>query len=179
MTEVKDEKLVESVLAGERAAYGQLYDRYAPLVRAVCYDGCGNLADAQDLAQDVFVRGFEKLSRLRQADRFGKWIVGIARVRCKEWRREMSRSRSDKAALSEADMITAEEKDSDSSERLIEAIRSLPEKERLAMHSFYLQGRSADKARAIMGLSRSGFYKVLERGRKRLAKVMADELENI
>ena len=51
--------LVLAVLAGDKAAYGKLYDRYAPLVRAVCYDEAGNLADSQDLAQDVFLRAYE------------------------------------------------------------------------------------------------------------------------
>ncbi len=50
-----DKILVQAVIAGEKQAYQQLYDRYAPLARAVCYERTGNLADAQDLAQEVFL----------------------------------------------------------------------------------------------------------------------------
>ncbi len=72
LTTPSDKTLIEAVLAGDKAAYEKLYDRYAPLVRAVCYDYTGNLADAQDLAQDVFMRAYEKLDRLRNPDSFGK-----------------------------------------------------------------------------------------------------------
>jgi hypothetical protein len=41
-----DRELIRAVLTGDRAAYGVLYDRYAPLIRAVCYDHARNLADA-------------------------------------------------------------------------------------------------------------------------------------
>lgn len=78
MTTPSDKALVLAVFAGDKAAYETLYDRYAPLVRAVCYDMTGNLADAQDLAQDVFMRAYEKLDRLRDPELFGRWVVGIA-----------------------------------------------------------------------------------------------------
>ena len=64
-------------------------------------------------------------------------------------------------------------------EQLREKIATLPEKERLAVHTFYLQEKSADIARRIMGLSRSGFYRLLGRARKRLEKLMLEEQENI
>ena len=61
MDQRDDRELVRVTIAGDKAAYGQLYDRYAPLVRAVCYDRTGNLADAQNLAQDVFLRAYEEV----------------------------------------------------------------------------------------------------------------------
>jgi RNA polymerase sigma-70 factor (ECF subfamily) len=171
--------LIRTVLAGEKAAYGKLYDRYAPLVRAVCYDTTGNLADAQDLAQDVFLRAYERLDRLRDPDRFGKWLVGIARLRCKEWRRRGLQRRDKRAELSQAQAVVSDPPGDDRIELLREMITTLPEKERLALHAFYLQGRSADNARKIMGLSRSGYYRVLERARKRLKQLMHIEREAI
>jgi len=76
--------------------------------------------------------------------------------------------------------VAAPEKPDDSRiELLRKMIKTLPEKERLALHTFYLQGNSADNVRRIMGLSRSGFYRVLERARKRLEKLMLEKQENI
>ena len=166
-------------MAGEKEAYGKLYDRYAPLVRAVCYDTTGNLADAQDLAQDVFMRAYEKLDRLRNRDSFGKWLVGIARLRCREWRRQKLRSQNNNASLNDTKAGAPETPDEHRIELLRKMIKTLPEKERLALHTFYLQGNSADNVRRIMGLSRSGFYRVLGRARKRLEKLMPEEQENI
>ena len=170
-----DEMLVRAVLAGQNTAYEKLYDRYAPLVRAICYDGTRNLADAQDLAQDVFVRAYEKLDRLRDPDCFAKWLVTIARLRCKEWLRRTSRERSKRVVLSDTKPVISNCADDDRIERLRNLIATLPERQRLALHAFYLEGESAESARQIMGLSRPGFYRLVGRARKRLEKLLAIE----
>ena len=179
MTTPSDRKLIQAVFAGEKAAYEKLYDRYAPLVRAICYDTTRNLADAQDLAQDVFMRAYEKLDHLRNPDSFGNWLVGIARLRCREWRRQRSQSRAKHVGLSEAESVISDPSNDDRIEQLLKMITALPDKERLALHTFYLQGKSADNARRIMGLSRSGFYRVLDRARKRLEQLLVQEWKDI
>ncbi len=178
MTTPSDKTLVLAVFAGDKAAYEKLYDRYAPLVRAVCYDMTGNLADAQDLAQDVFMRAYEKLEHLREPGLFGKWLVGIARLRCREWRRQRLRSQNKNVGLNDAQAAASNPSDNSRIELLREMITKLAEKERLALHTFYLQGNSAEAARRIMGLSRSGFYRVLERARKGLEQLLIAEQEN-
>jgi RNA polymerase sigma-70 factor (ECF subfamily) len=179
LTTPSDKTLIEAVITGDKKAYEKLYDRYAPLIRAVCYDYTGNLADAQDLAQEVFMRAYEKLDRLRKWDSFGKWLVGIARHRCQEWRRRKRRSQNNNAKLNDVQAAAAEKPDDSRIELLREMITTLPEKERLALHTFYLQGNSAENIRKIMGLSRSGFYRVLGRARNRIEKLMLKEQENI
>jgi RNA polymerase sigma-70 factor (ECF subfamily) len=179
LTTPSDTTIIEAVLAGEKAAYGKLYDHYAPLVRAVCYDTTGNLVDAQDLAQDVFMRAYENLDRLRNRDSFGKWLVGIAKLRCKEWKRQKLRRQSNNVGLNDIKAAAPEKPDDSRVEMLRKMITTLPEKERLALHTFYLQGNSAENIRRTMGLSKSGFYKVLERARKHLEKLMPEDQENI
>ncbi len=179
MKNQSDEILVRAVLAGRKEAYEKLYDRYAALVRAVCYDTTRNLADAQDLAQDVFMRAYEKLEQLRDPDRFGNWLVAIARLRGREWRRQKLRNSKRCAQVSNVRSDIDDQPDHSRIEQLRETIAMLPEKERLALHAFYLQGKSADNARRIMGLSRSGFYCALDRARKRLERLLVREMENI
>jgi RNA polymerase sigma-70 factor (ECF subfamily) len=178
LTTPSDKALIQAVFAGDKTAYEKLYDRYAPLVRAVCYDTTGNIADAQDLAQDVFMRAYEKLGHLRDPARFGKWLVGIARLRCREWKRQRLRSQNKNVGLKDYQAVAPEPPDDSRIELLREMITTLPEKERLALHTFYLQGNSVDNAHRILGLSRSGFYRVLERARKRLERLLVQQ-ENI
>ena len=179
MTIPTDKVLIQAVFAGKKEAFGELYDRYAPLVRAVCYDKTDNLADAQDLAQDVFLRAYERLGRLSEPDKFGRWLIGIARLRCKEWQRQKIRSREKSAGPANTETYISESSNDGHIEKLREMIMKLPEKERLAVHTFYLLDGSADEARNIMGLSRSGFYRVLERARKRLGDYLVQEWEVI
>ena len=66
-------ELVNSVRSGNLEAFGVLYDRFGRLVRAICYDRLGHQADAEDLAQEVFLTAFDKLDQLQNPEKFGSW----------------------------------------------------------------------------------------------------------
>ncbi len=51
----------------------------------------------------------------------------------------------------------------------------LTDQERLALHAFYLQGRDVEDARGVLGLSRSGFYRVLSSACNRLRMTLEGE----
>jgi RNA polymerase sigma-70 factor (ECF subfamily) len=168
-----DGTLVLGVLNGDQSAFAELYDRHARLVRAVCYDFTRDVDVAADLTQETFLRAYRKLGDLRAPQRFGGWLVGIARQVCREWRRGAMRNRHLLSALplreeAEAGAAGPEEH----IKALRDAIASLPEKERLALHAFYLQEMSVQQAGTVLGLSRSGLYRVLSSARKRLERVL-------
>ena len=176
-----DQELVNAVLKGDRSGFEALYDRYALLIRAICRDATGNLSDAQDLAQEAFLRSYERLQDLRKPSHFGGWLVGIARRVCKEWRRRQANDphryvgrQADELAQS----VTAGS-GNESLDHLGRAIAQLPEKERMAVHVFYLQQHPVEQARTLLGLSRSGFYRVLDRARKRLALAINTQEETL
>jgi RNA polymerase sigma-70 factor, ECF subfamily len=176
-----DQELVETVLKGDRSGFEVLYDRYAPLIRAICRDSTGNLSDAQDLAQEAFLRSYQRLPTLRKPDYFGGWLVGIARRVCKEWRRRQANDphRYVGPQVDEIVQSVTTGNENDTLDHLGQAIAQLPEKERMAVYVFYLQQHPVEQARALLGLSRSGFYRVLERARKRLALAINTQKETI
>lgn len=169
----RDSELVAQVLAGQRSAFATLYDRYVAVVRAYCHVTTHHLDSAQDLAQEVFLRAYRDLSRLREPEKFGRWLIGIARMVCREWRRGKGRHRALVGGLQRsASDATNPEPTRAGTEELRQALASLPERERLAVHAFYLDGRDVERARALLGVSRSGFYLILTRARKRLARLL-------
>ncbi len=175
-----DASLVRETLNGDKSAFGLLYDRYARVVRAICFDTSRDVNTAQEMAQDVFLRAFTKLPQLRKAERFGPWIVSIARLVCREWLRSRRRDRHRYTAnLPEPVEETRTSVIADDGRELRLAIAKLPENERMALHQLYLQGDSAEVARGILGLSHSGFYKVVLRARERLAEILSSEQETI
>lgn len=173
-SEPTDAELVADVLAGDREAFGCLYDRYARLVRAVAYDSSKDWSTVQDLTQDCFLRAYKSLGHLRQPDRFAQWIVGIARQLVRERRRSSRRDRHQFVGnnvldvSSEIDaslaMQAAEETD-----LVMRRLTHLPERERLAIHTFFLHECDARQTAELLGLSRSGTYALLERAIARLA----------
>ncbi len=174
-----DATLVSGTLCGDTEAFGALYDRYARVIRAYLYDATRDGQSAADLAQEVFLRAFRRLAHLRDPQRFGAWLIGIARQVAREWRRgrhgPTRRSAGADAASADAALRESPPLDADGApapteqvHRLREAIATLPEVERLALHSFYLQEWDAERSRKLLCLSRSGFYKLLARARSRL-----------
>lgn len=162
----------ERVTAGDPGVFAALYDRYARLVRSICFDSVRNLADAEDLTQDIFLRAYQRIGQLRSPDRIGSWLAAIARSACRDWRRQRMREKERSwGTLPDVEYPRA---DNDPSEinALRLAICELPEKERLALHIHYLCEQPADVARDILGMSSSGFYKLIERARRRLAAVL-------
>ena len=86
-----DAILVLKVLNGDKAAFGELYDRYAALVRAIGNQSISDRDAVQDLTQEVFIRAYTKLSGLKEPERFGPWVVGMAKNVGREFRRGKAR----------------------------------------------------------------------------------------
>jgi len=172
-----DAELAKRAAAGDREAAGEIYDRYAPLVRAILLDTTGSLPEANDLLQEVFLLAFSRLGQLKQPDRLSAWLIGISRRQGSEFRRQAGRRRRRFVPLVGEVVSSAETEPNDMIEQVRKAIRDLPEKERLAVHMHYLCDEPAETARDAVGLSSSGFYKLLERARRRLRSRL-NQLEN-
>jgi RNA polymerase sigma factor (sigma-70 family) len=175
--EPTDADLVARVLSSDREAFGGLYDRYARLVRAVVWPVAGDWPMVQDLTQECFLRAYKNLGRLQQPDRFGLWVVGIARKVARERRRSLRRERHDFVAgdvleiSSETDASDAMQA-AEESKRMLCRLGDLPERERLAIHAFFLDECDVRQVGELFGLSRSGAYALLERALARLAGLM-------
>jgi len=170
-----DATLVLKVLNGDSAAFGELYDRYARLVRSICYDSTRDVEHAQDLAQEVFLRAYAKLNKLKEPDRFGPWLVSIARNVAREYRRSKFRDRHILVGMApEGEPGTEPREIEDQLSDLRGAIGTLDERERLALHAYYLQGQNVEQVKKVLGVSRSGLYRLLARGRKKLEKLLGE-----
>ncbi len=71
-------RLVEASKAGDTAAFGELVRQHQDRVYNVCWRICGNRTDAEDLAQETFVRAFEAIARFDGRARFYTWLFRIA-----------------------------------------------------------------------------------------------------
>jgi RNA polymerase sigma-70 factor (ECF subfamily) len=74
-----DRAIVDAVLAGERDVYRLLVERESGAVIGVCLRVLGDPDEAQDAAQDAFVRAFRSLAGYRGDGTFGAWVGRIAR----------------------------------------------------------------------------------------------------
>lgn len=172
---------VPAALAGDRDALARLYQRHAAVILSLCRR-YSTLAEAEDALQEVFLRAFRRLDQLAEPAGFRAWLYCIARRVCSERRRtDQRRSRHEAQAMlrhAELDPQAPTPADTaDTSEqldRLTAALSTLPDDERLAIHLHYLDPDPPAAAASTLGLSRSGYYKLLHRARRRLTGLMRE-----
>jgi RNA polymerase sigma-70 factor (ECF subfamily) len=96
---------VERTLAGDRDAYRVLVERHSHNVFRLAYRMTGNRHDAEEVVQEAFLRGYQKLSQFAARSNFGTWVYRIAanyaidRMRHKQ--KEDSRREAPRAADSD------------------------------------------------------------------------------
>jgi RNA polymerase sigma-70 factor (ECF subfamily) len=87
-----DADLVREALSGRTAAYALLVHRWSARVLAVCHGRVGNASTAEDLAQETLLRALRSLGSIREPERFGSWICGIATRTCLDWLKSKQRT---------------------------------------------------------------------------------------
>ena len=94
-----DALIVERTLRGDGEAYGVLVERYQSAVLAQALAVTGRLADAEDIAQEAFLKAYRALPGLKRPSAFARWLFGITRNTCHDWLRD--RQRREAAGLAE------------------------------------------------------------------------------
>src|SRR5215831_5208592 len=75
--DASDGQLVQQVLAGQRASFDTLVQRYQRQAVAVSYRLLGNTQDALEVTQDAFLKAFTSLDSLQKPEAFGGWLMRI------------------------------------------------------------------------------------------------------
>src|SRR5579871_4253222 len=75
---ISREMLIDRARIGDRAAYGELVRRYRPAIYALLFAWLRDPAEADDVAQEVFLHSMRKIDQLRDARCFASWLRQIA-----------------------------------------------------------------------------------------------------
>src|SRR5438132_1096032 len=137
--------LVARAVAGDRAAFGILVERYAGVARRVARAVLGNAEDADDAAQDAMLSALVKLDQYDARRPFGPWLLRIVANAATDRRRRRSVRRVEPldvglTAGGPRPDTTAERRALN--QRLREALAELPERRRLAGVLFDVEGYS-------------------------------------
>jgi RNA polymerase sigma-70 factor, ECF subfamily len=154
MGEANDENVwVERSRKGDHAAFELLIGAHQRMIHSITYRMTGSLADAEDLAQDTFIRAFQQLDGYRGEARFSTWLCRIAVNLSLNWRARESH-RGDVHSKWAQDTITEpdsrDEFPDELSRRVQAALARLPAKQRAALVLIVYENLShAEAARAL------------------------------
>jgi len=151
--------LVEQARRGDAAAYESLVREHQGIAFRTAYLITGNAADAEEAAQDGFVKAFRALGRFRTGSPFRPWLLQIVVNEARNRRRSAGRRTaltiraaaepSGGAAPSpEADLLTDERRSA-----LLAAVETLRQEERLVVSCRYFLELSEDETAAALGIA--------------------------
>lgn len=168
-----DEDLVRATQAGNRAAFGYLYERHAAMVHGILLSRVP-IGAAEDLVQDVFVRAMPRIHSLREADHFGGWIAAIARNRAVDFFREahLRTDQLDDEPQNEPASRSGSTADRAEAHAILEAIRSLPASYREPLILRLVEGMTGPEIAARTGLTHGSVRVNLHRGMQQLRQVL-------
>ncbi|MBI4871547.1 MAG: sigma-70 family RNA polymerase sigma factor [Candidatus Riflebacteria bacterium] len=170
-----DEELMLSVRDGEPDAFEQLVRRHQVEVWRVAYRFTGDAVEAEDLAQETFLRVFEASARYRPAAAFRTYLYCILNRLCLDHVRKKRPAASDELSAvadpspSPEAAIHRKERDS----LVQDAVSSLPPNQRMAVALRYSGGLGWTAIAETMGVSPKAVERLLARGRSTLEHLLA------
>ena len=171
----EDSELITRAQRGDAAAYEEIVQRYQQVAFRTAYVITGSSADAEDAAQEGFIKAYRALGRFRAGANPRPWLLQIVanearnRVRSTGRRQQLElrlveRFRPGDAAPSpEAAAVAAEDR-----KRLLEHVKRLSEEDQLVITSRYFLELSGEETAAALGIAEGTVKSRLSRALARL-----------
>jgi len=183
---LSDQELIISVQKGNTQDFSLLVDRHKNIVYSLVYRMVKPEEDAEEIAQDTFIKAFKSIKQFKGNSKFSTWLYKIAYFTA------INHLRRNKMLTAPIDMSSFENNDQTAIENLNkidqkhyinEALEYLKPVERNLISLFYLQEFSNKDIEKITGLTQSNIKVSLMRARKKLYGIMKNmlngELETI
>ena len=163
--------IVERVLSGDVDAFEEIVERWQGPLLNLAYRFCRDRAQAEEMAQEAFLKIYRNLARWRGEGKLSTWMFSVA---LNHYRTTLRRERPPSIRLTELDATTqagnfAEEMDAAASDRVVrQAVALLPAKYRDTIVLYYFHQQDVSETAATLGLRPGSVKARLHRARKLL-----------
>jgi len=177
MRQPKDQIYIDKVLQGDAASYSYLVEKYKDMAYTVAIKIVRNAEDAEEVAQDSFIKAFQQLRTFQGRSKFSTWLYTIV------YRTAISKTRKKKIEVTGIDDYVIDNYSTGNSFSQIEelkkeeqqkyikaAIDKLPELDALLVTLFYVNDNTLDEIEKITGYTKTNIKVRLFRARKKLQK---------
>ncbi len=180
-SDLEDKTLIWLCQNEDNKAFGEIVERYHVKIINICYRFMGTREDAEDVAQEILIKVFNNIKKLKTPDAFFSWLYKIIINTCK------SKLRSPKYKFIRF-MHSLDESSGNeivaccsglSTQKRVEgiiqdAINSLSMKKKVVVVLFYIEGLSCDEIAHITNTKLGTIHSRLGRAREELATILKD-----
>ena len=170
--QASDEQLIQQIAAGNTNALGQIVDRYQGMALSLAFRNTQNWADAEDIAQEAFVRVFKAAGRYQGRSGFKTWLYRVVVNLCIDH----SRKKKSNASLEHisAELPSKPEPDSlvkrEIARFVQQAIQKLPQRQRMTLILHRYEGLTHKEISDATGWTQSAVESLLVRAYGNLRK---------
>ena len=172
MTAPTDRELIQRAMRGAKDAFGELVTRYQTNVFNVCYRVLHDRVEAEDLAQETFMRAFDRLYTFDSGREFGPWVRRIAANLCLNYleSRKVAADLDEERDGDQSHMPEPAAEVRERSAQIRDALASLPARYRVVIELRHYQDLSYDEIASELNIPLSDVKSHLFRARKLLAE---------
>lgn len=171
-------RAIARVQKGDAAAYDDLVTKYLPRVVSIASGIVRNAHDAEDLAQEAFVKAYQHIGRFRTGEPFGPWIYRIVTNLALDVRKHRLKFRheelGDNEPAARRDNTELPAMTNEIARRIDAALEELPEMQRVVARLHLVEQFEHQEIAAMMGLSDGTIRSHLSHARKKLQDKLAD-----
>jgi RNA polymerase sigma-70 factor, ECF subfamily len=175
---INDQELIQSILSGQKELYGELIRQYHKKVMGYCLSMLSNHTEAEEAAQDIFVKAYHALEKFKGNSSFSTWLYRITTNHCLDLLRKRNRRRTiswDGLVEQEGEQIhrlfsTAHtgESQTENLELIDKILSTLPKDYRMILTLREADGLEYQEIAEVLGCSLDAVKGRLARARKQL-----------
>jgi RNA polymerase sigma-70 factor (ECF subfamily) len=180
-----DQLYINRILDGDTNAFAVLIDRYKDLVYTLAMRMMKNREEAEEVAQDAFIKAYKSLDKFKGESKFSTWIYRVTYNTCLDRLKKNKRTQNTvtideytehqvKTIDNALDKIEASEK----KEAIQQCIEMLPSDDSFLLTLYYFEELSLEEIGKIVGLKPNNVKVKLFRSRKKLATILKERLDN-
>jgi RNA polymerase sigma-70 factor (ECF subfamily) len=186
-----DQQLVMGLKQGDDAAFRELVETRQGLVYNTVLGLVQNAEDAEDVSQEVFIKVYESVAQFKGESAFSTWLYRVAVTTALEFLRKKKRKKrfafltslfgEDQSPLHDPPDFVHPGVQLDNREKakvLFQAIKKLPENQRIAFTLHKVEGLSYQEVADVMPATVAAVESLIHRARQNLKKILRDYYEN-
>lgn len=182
---IDDQIYIDKILEGETSAFSTLVDQYKDLVFSLALRMMKNKEEAEEVAQDSFIKVYKSLSKFKGDSKFSTWIYRVAYNTCldrlKKNQRQQQTVTIDEYTEHQVKSLDNAYDQLEKKERELaiqNCLKLLPSEDSFLISLYYYEEQSLEEISKVIGLKPNNVKVKLFRARKKLATILKEQIDN-
>ena len=184
MSAIPDQHYIDRILQGETNLFAVLVDRYKDMIFTLSLKMIKNREEAEEAAQDTFIKVYNSLSKFKGDSKFSTWIYKISYNNCldrlkKNKKEDLNISIDEFSShlVKTMDNALSALVDTERKQAIQNCLNLLPSDDNFLLTLFYFEDQSLEEIGKIMNINANNVKVKLFRSRQKLATILKKQLE--